>query len=72
METLREPARDVPVIDEMDVIVVGGGTAGIAAAAGAARAGGSTLLVERFGALGGQMTLGNVTMIPGTWVRWKG
>src|SRR5262249_41418457 len=51
--TVREPARDVPVVDEADVIVIGGGPAGIAAATAAARLGVSVLLVERSGYLGG-------------------
>lgn len=51
--TVREPARDVPVVDEADVIVIGGGPAGIAAATAAARLGVTVLLVERSGYLGG-------------------
>ncbi len=47
------------VVDEADVLVVGGGPAGAAAAVAAARAGADTLLVERTGALGGMMTTGN-------------
>lgn len=53
---VTEPARSVPVIAEPDVLVVGGGAAGIAAACAAARAGADTLLVEGFGFLGGTLT----------------
>ncbi len=65
METIAEPARDIPVVDDVDVAVIGGGTAGVAAAVGAARSGASTLLVERYGCLGGQMTAGLVVMLQG-------
>ncbi|TXG96192.1 MAG: FAD-dependent oxidoreductase [Zoogloea sp.] len=57
MRTLREPARDLPVVAEPDVLVVGGGPAGLAAACAAARAGASTLLVEAYGSLGGTLTI---------------
>jgi len=42
---------------EYDVVVVGGGTSGVAAAICGARAGANILLVERLGALGGQMNI---------------
>ena len=48
-----EPARRVPVKGEYDVVVVGGGTAGVVAAIAAARTGARTALVERYGFLGG-------------------
>src|SRR6476660_200222 len=59
--TLSEPARQTPVFGEYDVVVLGGGPAGIAAAVAAARTGRSTLLVERYGFLGGMGTAAGVT-----------
>lgn len=56
VDWISEPARRIPVVDEPDVLVVGGGAAGIAAACAAARGGARTLLVERFGHLGGTLT----------------
>jgi len=45
---------------DYDVIIAGGGPAGIAAAVGAARCGAETLLIERYGFLGGMATAGVV------------
>jgi hypothetical protein len=56
-----EPERRTPLFGEFDVVVLGGGPAGIAAAASAARNGASTLLVERYGFLGGMGTAAGVT-----------
>ena len=61
MKTITEPARDVPIYGEYDVAILGGGPAGIAAAVAAARAGRETLLVERYGFLGGMGTAAGVT-----------
>jgi hypothetical protein len=55
-ELLLEAARNTPVIAKPDVLVVGGGAAGLGAAMAAARSGASTLLVERQGFLGGTLT----------------
>jgi hypothetical protein len=59
--TITEPARQIPLYGEYEVAVLGGGPAGIAAAVGAARAGRRTLLVERYGFLGGMGTAAGVT-----------
>ena len=59
--TIEEPARQVPLYGEYEVAVLGGGPAGIAAAAAAARAGRRTLLIERYGFLGGMGTAAGVT-----------
>ncbi|HVV40542.1 MAG TPA: FAD-dependent oxidoreductase [Nitrobacter sp.] len=61
VRTITEPARQIPLYGEYDVAVLGGGPAGIAAAAAAARAGRRTLLIERYGFLGGMGTAAGVT-----------
>lgn len=53
---IEEPLRRIPVMDEVDVLVAGGGPAGIGAAVAAAREGARTLVVERYGFLGGNLT----------------
>jgi hypothetical protein len=61
LEYVAEPARRTPVHATTDLLVLGGGPAGIAAAMTAARAGAKTLLVERYGFLGGAGTASMVS-----------
>ncbi|MGY1631394.1 FAD-dependent oxidoreductase [Geodermatophilus sp. SYSU D01186] len=65
MSTVHEPARETPVHGEFDVVVIGGGPAGLMAAAAAARAGRSTILLERYGFLGGAGTMGGLSTFCG-------
>lgn len=57
--------RRVPVYDNADVVVIGGGPAGTAAAISAARSGKKTILLEQSGQLGGMGTLGSVSVFMG-------
>jgi FAD dependent oxidoreductase len=59
MATVTEPEREVDVLLEADVVVVGGGPAGIGAALASGRNGASTVLIDRFNSLGGLQTNGN-------------
>jgi hypothetical protein len=60
MHAVPEPSREIPMVVEADVVVVGGGPGGFCAAVGATREGASVLLIERYGFLGGMATAGLV------------
>src|SRR3982074_893811 len=60
-KSIEEPARQVPLYGEYEVVILGGGPAGIAAAVAAASDGRRTLLIERYGFLGGMGTAAGVT-----------
>jgi hypothetical protein len=63
---ITEPARAIPVAENVDVLVAGGGPSGVSAAVAAARAGASVALIERNGFLGGNGTAGLMGFFGGT------
>jgi hypothetical protein len=60
MKHIEEPVKQIPVVAEPDVLVIGGGPAGIGAAVAAARNGAKVMLVERYGFVGGNLTVAMV------------
>jgi len=65
VQAISEATRRVPVVAEADVVVCGGGPGGFAAAIAAARHGAKTVLIERYGFMGGLATAGLVARILG-------
>ncbi len=61
--TISEPAGEAPVVSEADVVVVGGGPAGMSAAVAAARQGAKVTLLERYPYLGGLASGGMVLVL---------
>jgi ribulose 1,5-bisphosphate synthetase/thiazole synthase len=60
-----QPRRELPILDKTDVLVVGGGPAGVVSAIAAKRAGVNVTLVERYGHFGGLWTGGLVLLVIG-------
>lgn len=70
MKEIREVARKIPVLAETDVLVVGSGPGGLAAALAAEREGVRTILLERYGCFGGNITQAGVESL--AWYRHEG
>ena len=62
-ESIKEPARRIPVVDSADIVIVGGGPAGFAASVAAARQGMDVIMLERGYFLGGLFTGCDVTLL---------
>jgi len=65
-----EPQKNISVLDACEVLVVGGGPAGLSAALSARRAGADTILLERYGCFGGVITTVGMETI--AWYRYEG
>lgn len=63
---LKQPAREIPIIAEAEVVVLGGGPSGVAAAVSAARNGAKVIMLERYSFLGGLWTGGLVLPVLST------
>lgn len=70
LKYIEEKPRQIPVLEEVDVLVVGGGPSGIAAAMASAREGVKTMLVERYGCFGG--VISQVGVEGFAWYRHEG
>lgn len=69
-DSYQEPSKSIPIADKCEVLVVGGGPAGLSAAIGARRTGVDVILLERFGCFGGVIT--TVGMETLGWYRYEG
>jgi hypothetical protein len=62
---IREPGRDTPLYGEYEIVILGGGPAGIAAGIAAGRSGRSTIVIERYGFMGGAGTAAGLSTFCG-------
>ena len=69
---ISEPERSTPIHGRYEVVVLGGGPAGLAAAAAAGQKGRRTLLIERYGFSGGMGTAAGVTNFCGLFANVHG
>ena len=69
--TYIEKEKTIDIIDDVDVLVIGGGPAGIGASVGAAKSGASVMIIEATGSFGGMWTNGLVITLAGfnSWLR---
>ncbi len=65
MKIIIEPAKQLSVVYEKDIVIVGGGPGGLVAALASGRNGADTLLIEKYGFLGGMATAGLMTCFNG-------
>lgn len=65
MDYITEAEHKLPLVGDYDVVVLGGGPAGVSAAVSSAKSNAKTAIVERYGYLGGQATGGLVILIVG-------
>ena len=70
MDFIIEPQKKIPIIDRADVIVIGGGSAGVPAAIAAARNGADVLIIEQSNCLGGTITGGLMTRMDTSHAYW--
>lgn len=63
---VTEPQKDVPVAYDVDVVVVGAGLSGLFSALAAGRLGVKTLLIDRFGVVGGNLGPAMIVGAPST------
>ena len=69
MRTITEPVKQIRVVAEVDVVVAGAGVSGVFAGIAAARAGARTMVIDRFGSVGGNIGPGMIVnggMLPGS------
>src|SRR5678815_508658 len=66
-DRMAEPAGEARVAAQADVVVVGGGPAGMSAAIAAARSGAKVTLLERYNHLGGLASGGMVLVLDDMW-----